>query len=153
MIKTQFDSVLDHVMVSYYNSKLITIVVVLQHTQVRFVVLNINFQSTPSITPTTPEFDVSILSSVNIMAILRSFPKLTAAGPTGLRVQHLIDAADSPFQTAVLSSLKAVVHLLASGRAPSQLSVFLAGGNLTALNKSKPDCPLDVQPIAKPSAA
>ena len=82
------------------------------------------------------------------MAILRSFPKLTAAGPTGLRVQHLIDTANSPFQTAVLSSLKAVVHLLASGRAPSQLSVILAGGNLTALNKSKPDCPLDVRPIA-----
>ena len=32
------------------------------------------------ITPTAPEFDVSILSSVNIMAILRSFPKLTATG-------------------------------------------------------------------------
>ena len=100
------------------------------------------------ITPTAPKFDVSILSSVNIMAILRSFPKLTAAGPSGLHVQHLIDAADSLFQTAVLFSLKAVVHLLASGRAPSQLSVFLTGGNLTALNKSKPDCPLDVQPIA-----
>ena len=82
------------------------------------------------------------------MAILRSFPKLTAAGHTGLRVQHRIDAADSPFQTAVLFSLKAVVHLLASGRAPSQLSVFLTGGNLTALNKSKPNCPLDVRPIA-----
>ena len=90
------------------------------------------------ITPTAPEFDVSILSSVNIMAILRSFPNLTAAGPTGLHVQHLIDAADSPFQTAVLS-LKAVVHLLASGRAPSQPFVFLTGVNLTALNKSKPD--------------
>ena len=100
------------------------------------------------ITPTAPEFDVAILSSVNIMAILRSFPKLTAAGHTGLRVQRCIDAADSPFQTAVLFSLKAVVHLLASGRAPSQLSVFLTGGNLTALNKSKPDCPLDVRPIA-----
>eukprot|EP00731_Ephydatia_muelleri_P011645 Em0006g539a len=82
------------------------------------------------------------------MAILRSFPKLTVAGPTVLRVQHLIDAAETPFQTAILSSLKAVVHLLASGKAPSQLSVFLAGGNLTALNKSKPDCPLDVRPIA-----
>ena len=102
----------------------------------------------PKCEPTAPEFDVSIPSSVNIMAILRSFPKLTAAGPTGLRVQHLIDVADSPIQTAVLSSLKAVVHLLASGRAPSQLSVFLAGGNLAALNKSKPDCPLDVRPIA-----
>ncbi|KAL5500379.1 hypothetical protein EMCRGX_G011931 [Ephydatia muelleri] len=99
-------------------------------------------------TPAAPEFDTSILSNVNIMAILRSFPKLTVAGPTVLRVQHLIDAAETPFQTAILSSLKAVVHLLASGKAPSQLSVFLAGGNLTALNKSKPDCPLDVRPIA-----
>ena len=46
-------------------------------------------------TPAAPEFDTSILSSVNMMAILRSFPKLTAAGPTGLRVQHLIDAAET----------------------------------------------------------
>ena len=72
----------------------------------------------------------------------------TAAGPTGLCVQHLMDAAETPFQTAIMSSLKAVVHLLASGKAPSQQSVFPAGGNLTALNKSKPDCPLDVRPIA-----
>ena len=82
--------------------------------------------------PTTsaaPKFDTSILSSVNIM---RSFPKLTAAGPIGHHVQHLIDAAETPFQTAILSFLEAVVHLLASEKAPSQLSVFLAGGNLTA---------------------
>ena len=63
-------------------------------------------------TPAAPEFDTSIHSYVNIMAILRSFPKLTAVGPTGLRVQHLIDAAETSFQTAILSSLKAVVHLL-----------------------------------------
>ena len=106
-------------------------------------------------TPDAPEFDTSILSNVNIMAILRSFPKLTAAGPTGLRVQQLIDAAETPFQTAILSSLKAVVHLLASGKAPPQLSVFLAGGNLTALNNLSLIAPWMFGPLLleKPSVA
>ena len=29
----------------------------------------------------------------NIIGIHQSFPKLTAAGPSGMRIQHLIDAA------------------------------------------------------------
>eukprot|EP00731_Ephydatia_muelleri_P029957 Em0021g480a len=86
--------------------------------------------------------------SLNLMAILRSFPKLSAAGPSGLRIQHLIDAAEVPLQTPILQLLRKVINILASGKAPADVSIFLAGGNLTALQKSKPDCPLDVRPIA-----
>ena len=82
------------------------------------------------------------------MAILRSFPKLTAAGPSGLRIQHLIDAAEVQLQTPILHSLRAVINILASGEAPVVLSTFLAGGNLTALNKSKSGSPFDIRPIA-----
>ena len=43
--------------------------------------------------------------------------------------------------------LRKVINILASGKAPADVSIFLAGGNLTALQKSKPDCPLDIRPI------
>ena len=43
--------------------------------------------------------------------------------------------------------LRKVINILASGKAPADVSIFLAGGNLTALQKSKPDCPLDFRPI------
>ena len=49
--------------------------------------------------PDTPHTDFKLPSTLNLMAILRSFPKLTAAGPSGLRIQHLIDAAEVPLQT------------------------------------------------------
>ena len=87
----------------------------------------------PSV-PDTPHTDFKLPSTFNLMAILRSFPKLTAARPSGLRIQHLIDAAEVPLQTPVLHSLRAVIDLLVSGRAPAEVAVFLAGGNLTALN-------------------
>ena len=87
------------------------------------------------------------VKELNLMAILRSFPKLSAAAPSGLRIQHLIDAAEVPLKTPILQLLRKVISILASGKAPADVSIFLAGGNLTALQKSKPDCPLDVRPI------
>ena len=60
-------------------------------------------------------------------------------------MQHLIDAAEVHMQTPVLHSLRAVIDLLVSGRAPAEVAVFLASGNLTALNKPAPG---DIQPIA-----
>ena len=101
----------------------------------------------PSV-PVLPQNDVSLPSSLNFMAILRSFPKLSAVGPSGLRIQHLIDAAEITLQTPILHLLRKVINILASGKAPVDVSIFLAGGNLTALQKSKPGCPLDVRPIA-----
>ena len=41
-----------------------------------------------------------------------------------------------------------VVNLLASEKAPREVSIFMAGGSLTALNKLKDGCPSDVRPIA-----
>ena len=98
----------------------------------------------PSVPP-MPLVDTKLPSDINIMAILRSFPKLTGAGPSGLRIQHLIDAAEVPLQTPILHSLRAIVNLLASGNAQIEIATFLAGGNITALNKSTPG---DIRPIA-----
>ena len=82
------------------------------------------------------------------MVILQLFPKLTAAGPSGLHLQHLIDASEMQLRTPILYALRAVVNLLAPGRAPSEISAHLAGSNLTAPNKSKSGCALDIRSIA-----
>ena len=84
----------------------------------------------------------------NIIPVLRSFSKLTGAGPTGLRIQHFIDAAEVPLSCSILQSLKSVVNILVAGRAPPMIASFLAGGNLTALVKSMQDSSLDIRPIA-----
>ena len=85
----------------------------------------------------------------NMLAILHSFPKdAAAAGPSGLRIQHLLDAATIPLPTSICSTLRDVVNLMTPGRVPSEVSTFLAGGSLTALNKLKPGCPPDIRRIA-----
>ena len=85
---------------------------------------------------------------IYILPILRSFPKGTSAGPSGLSVRHLLDAASVSLPTPICSSLKGVVNLLASGKASSTVSVFLAGGRLIALNKNKNSSRPDIRPIA-----
>ena len=84
----------------------------------------------------------------NIAANLQSFPRGTSAGPSGLRVQHLLDVVGIPFPSPLCVSLKSVVNLLASGKVPSEVSRYLAGGNFTALKKIKPNSPPDIRPIA-----
>ncbi|KAL5463779.1 hypothetical protein EMCRGX_G032713 [Ephydatia muelleri] len=73
------------------------------------------------------------------LSILRSFPKATACGPSGLRIQHLLDVAEVPVPTSISSSLKDIVNLLASGKVPSCVSKYLARGSLTALVKDRPE--------------
>ena len=82
------------------------------------------------------------------MSVLRSFPKDTACGPSGLRIQHLIDAAEVHLPISICSSLRAVVNSLASGKASMPISWYLAGGSLTALIKNKEDLHMDICPIA-----
>ena len=78
-----------------------------------------------SAVPFSPSDPVSLGPDFDIYSILRSFPKGTSAGPSGLSVQHLLDAASVPLPAPICSSLKGVVNLLASGKAPSPVSVFL----------------------------
>ena len=99
--------------------------------------------------PQVPIVPISIGPDFNILGVLQSFQKGSAAGLSGLRKQHLLDAASIPLPTSICSSLRDSVNLLSSGKAPTTVSTFLAGGSLTALqNKFKPGCLPDVRPIA-----
>ena len=99
---------------------------------------NFILPSSTSLLP--PEFD--------IMSVLLSFPKGTACGPSGLRIQHLIDSAEVHLPNSISSSLKVVINLLATGKAPVPVSKYLAGGSLTAIVKNKEGHPLDIRLIA-----
>ena len=90
---------------------------------------------------------ISLDPNFDIGAVLRSFPKDTAAGPSGLRIQHLFDVISVPLQTPITSSLRDVVNLLVSGKAPQAVSKFMAGGRLIALHKDKEGSPPDIRPI------
>ena len=63
----------------------------------------------------------------DLLSVLRFFPKASACGPSGLRTQHLLDAAEVHLPTPICPSLREVVCLLASGRAPVEVAKFLAG--------------------------
>ena len=83
----------------------------------------------------------------DLLSVLRSFPKASACGPSGLCIQHILDAAEDNL-TPICPSLREVVCLLASGRAPIKVAKFLAGGSLVALIKDIPNGPQDIRPIA-----
>ena len=102
----------------------------------------------PPVTPNATSEPVTLGPTFNILKILRSFPKGTSAGPSGLSVQHLLDAASIPLHTSIGDSLKGIVNLMASGKVPVSVATFLAGGRLIALNKGKEGNPPDVRPIA-----
>eukprot|EP00731_Ephydatia_muelleri_P000639 Em0001g639a len=102
----------------------------------------------PIIPETTSAQSISLNDDFDVYNILKSFPKGTAAGPSGLRVQHLLDAASIPLPTTIGSLLRRVVNLLVSGKVPQEVSLFMAGGSLTALSKLKPGCAPDIRPIA-----
>eukprot|EP00731_Ephydatia_muelleri_P009283 Em0004g1621a len=95
------------------------------------------------IIPSVHSGSISLDSSFEIGAVLRSFPKVTAAGPSGLCIQHLLDVISVP----LTSSLRDVVNLLVSGKTPQAVSKFMAGGRLIALNKNKEGSPPDIRPI------
>ncbi|KAL5510752.1 hypothetical protein EMCRGX_G006353 [Ephydatia muelleri] len=97
--------------------------------------------------PSTPPIPI-LSKDFNIAMVLRSFPKSTACGPSGLRIQHFLDTAEVPLQFPISSSLRDIVNLLASGKVPVSVSRHLAGGSLTALVKGKPGLPPDICPIA-----
>ena len=75
-----------------------------------------------------------------MLAIVRSFPKATACGPSGLHIQQLLDAAEVQVPTAISSTLRDIVNLLASGKVPLCVLKYLAGGSHTALVKNISRC-------------
>ena len=96
--------------------------------------------------PPVPSLAGGILPpDFNVLTILKSFSKATACGPSSLRIQHLLNAAEVPLPSPFGALLRDVVNLLASGKVPVSVSKFLARGSLTALDKNKPN---SLPPIA-----
>ena len=77
-----------------------------------------------------PEFD-----SMLVKKMLKSFSRGTAAGPTGLRAQHLKDAVRSAHGDEATEQLTSIINLLARGDAPTLVAQHLAGASLMALQK------------------
>ena len=76
------------------------------------------------------------------------FKTATACGPSGMRVQHLLDAMKATLPLGSLqTTLYRVVNMLLAGQAPACLAPLIARGNLTALLKTK-ESGWDVRPIA-----
>jgi hypothetical protein len=101
--------------------------------------------------PTIPEVEVPSLqlpTNFNIRETLRSFPNGTACGPSGLRVEHLLEACEASLPVAFHTTLRHFINHLIAGKAPPTIAPLFAGAALTALKKSKPGAPLDIRPIA-----
>ena len=93
-----------------------------------------------------PQSSVDLLpSDFIISAVLLSFPKDTSCGPSGLRVQHLLDASEASLPSSLLSALKAVINKLASRRALPERAEYLAGATVIALKKPVGN---DIRPIS-----
>ena len=69
--------------------------------------------------------------------VLKSFPLDSAPGPSGLRIQHLLEALTTSHSGALTEQLAQMVELLAQGSAPEELATHLAGAKLLALKKPK----------------
>ena len=102
----------------------------------------------PPAAPSSSAQPIFIGPDFDILSIVCSFPKGTAASPSGLRIQQLLGAALIPLPTSICATLKDTINLLAAGKAPPLVSRFLAGGRLIALNKLKDGSLPDIRPIA-----
>ena len=83
-------------------------------------------------------------SSFDMANAFHSFPKDTACGPSGLRVQHILEAQEATVPISLTTQLRHVVNILLRGAAPQSMAPFIAGALLTALNKIGND----IRPIA-----
>ena len=76
---------------------------------------------------------------------IKSFPRLSAGGPSGWKAQHLQDALNCPaYNASVLQVMTQFTDLLVKGHAPVAFAPYLAGAGLVALSKEGGD----VRPIA-----
>jgi hypothetical protein len=105
-----------------------------------------------------PDFSVEDdLSNENLdpeicLLTLKSFDRATGAGPSQIRVSHLLDciSAEPRSDPKLLKLFSKVLTLLFSGKAPREISSFVSGARLVALEKSKilSDGLPDLRPIA-----
>jgi len=71
-------------------------------------------------------------------AVVRSFPPGSAAGPSGMRPQHLLDclsSADSAAEVGLLEALLTLVTTISAGRLHPRAAPFLCAAHLIPLKK------------------
>jgi len=76
-------------------------------------------------------------------AMVRSFPPGSAAGPSGLRPQHLLDCLNSGDIAAMADLLEAVLTLVTSvsgGRLHPRAAPYLCAARLIPPKKRVPNC-------------
>lgn len=100
----------------------------------------------PALVPLGPPStaDVPDITAEQIRRAIQGWSRSSAAGPTGLRGDHLKEALATAHADEVLVHLAGVVQLLVRGDAPADLAQHLAGATLHALPKGQDD----VRPIA-----
>eukprot|EP00731_Ephydatia_muelleri_P016355 Em0009g779a len=109
-------------------------------------------KGTPPTPPSAPLLAAPHLPpNFNIMAVLHSFPKDTACGPSGLRIQHLIEAAEVP---RFLFSSRSVLYLgrwlicLSLARFRYKWLGSLQRATWWRWKRTNPTAPPDIRPIA-----
>ena len=76
------------------------------------------------------------VTKAEIKEAITSFPNGSAAGPDGLRPQHLKDLiADGDGAEALLDSITELINIMLAGRVPASICPLLFGGALTAILK------------------
>ena len=98
----------------------------------------------PSLLTATPTDQVPTFTAESVDRAIRSFHRLSGAGPSGFRPAHLQEALRGELKDEILTHATSLVQLLAKGTAPRALAPYLAGATLTALPKKDGS----VRPIA-----
>jgi len=88
--------------------------------------------------PRTPAANLAFPPSIGpdlVAKCLHSFPQGSAPGPSGMRVQHLLDALTPGYKSTLVEQLTALVTLLALGHGPDEVRPHLAGAKLFGATK------------------
>ena len=78
---------------------------------------------------------VSLASLTMVQEALLSFAPDSAAGPSGLRPQHIEGGLLPRYTDELMRSLHAVVRIMAEGNSPGSIVSWIASASLTALRK------------------
>ena len=85
-----------------------------------------------------------LIDKEEVLSALRSFPKGTGCGKTGLRVSHILEMYGGE-NLHFLNAFTSFIQLLANGKAPSSLAPFIASASLIPILKKDN---VSVRPIA-----
>ncbi|XP_055334990.1 uncharacterized protein LOC129586034 [Paramacrobiotus metropolitanus] len=92
----------------------------------------------PIMAPLDPGSAAPPISAADVFAAIHSFPRGSAAGPDGLRPQHLLDIVGPKMDvhsSQFCEALASVLNIVVNGKIPSDIRPTFFGGKLIALRK------------------